>query len=137
MPGLIIDASVVLAFMLPDEMDSYADKAMEAVAKMGAHAPAHWPLEIANGLLMAERRRRITSAIRQQSLDDARALPVEIDGQTVEAAWTSASELAAKYKLSIYDAAYLELAKRVKLPLATLDDELKIAAVLEKVAIFA
>ena len=46
MVGLVLDASVVLAVMLPDEIDAYADKAMEAVTKIGAHAPAHWPLEI-------------------------------------------------------------------------------------------
>ncbi len=136
MPGLIIDASVVLAVMLPDEIDAYADKAMEAVTKIGARAPVHWPLEIANGLLMAERRRRITPAIRQKSLADVRVLPVEIDDRTEEAVWDDVSDLAAKYRLSIYDAAYLELARRLSLPLATLDEELKTAAASEGVAIF-
>ena len=53
-----------------------------------------------------------------------------------EAVWSEASNLAAKYKLSIYDAAYLELARRLALPLATLDEELKIAATSEGVKIF-
>jgi len=136
MPGLVIDASVVLAVMLPDEIDVYANNAMEAVTRFGAHAPVHWPLEVANGLLMAERRKRITQVIRRKSLEDARALPVEIDSETGEAAWSETSDLAAKYKLSIYDAAYLELARRHSLPIATLDDELKIAAASERVTIF-
>jgi len=136
MPGLVIDASIVLAVMLPDEIDEYANIAIDAVAQGGAHAPIHWPLEIANGLLMAERRKRITTDIRRKSLEDTRALLVEIDGQTGEAVWTVASDLAAKYKLSIYDAAYLELARRLSLPLATLDDALRRAAPSEGVVIF-
>lgn len=133
--SIVIDASCVLATMLPDEADAFAAHAMEAVAKGGARVPSHWPLEIANGLLIAQRRRRITNAIRLESLADAQALPVELDDQTSSAVWGAASELAVRHNLTVYDAAYLELAKRLRLPLATLDRDLRKAAKAEGVAV--
>ena len=132
---IVIDASCVLATMLPDETDSYAARAMGLVAKGGARAPSHWPLEIANGLLMAQRRRRITNAMRLDSLADAQALPIELDDQTSGVVWSAASALAARHNLSVYDAAYLELAMRLRLPLATLDRDLRKAAKAEDVTV--
>ena len=76
MIALVIDASIALAVMLPDEADERAITAMDAVGRYGALAPAHWPLEIANGLLIAERRGRITGDARRASLNDAALLPV-------------------------------------------------------------
>ncbi len=136
MIALVIDASIALAAMLPDEIDAYAKTAMDAVGGNGALAPAHWPLEVANGLLVAERRGRITGDIRRKSLDDAALLPIDLDEHTQAMIWTIASDLAAKHRLSAYDAAYVELAKRVRLPLATLDRNMRAAAASEGVAIF-
>jgi predicted nucleic acid-binding protein len=121
--------------MLPDETDAYAAHVMEMVAKDGGRAPSHWPMEITNGLLIAQRRRRITNAVRLASLADARTLPIELDGQTPSVVWTAASDLALSHKLTVYDAAYLELAKRLRLPLATLDADLRKAAKAEGVAV--
>ena len=136
MVALIIDASIALAVMLPDEADEVAKAAMDAVGARGALAPAHWPLEVANGLLIAERRGRITADIRRKSLEDAALLPVGLDEHTQSMIWTAASDLAAKHRLSAYDAAYVELARRVRLPLSTLDRNMKAAAVSEGVAVF-
>ena len=135
--SFVIDASIVLAYMLPDENDPIAASAMNAMAKTKPLAPLHWPIEIANGLLMAQRRRRITPAIRANALADVALLPVTLDDLTIEMVWSRTSDIALRCNLSIYDAAYLELAMRKRLPLATLDDNLMKAADAEGVAIFA
>lgn len=135
--SFVLDASIVLAFILPDESEPLAALAMDAISRNSALAPVHWPLEIANGLLIAQRRRRITPAIRLGGLADAALLPVELDDQTQLRAWGQTSDIAAKYNLSIYDAAYLELAHRKRLPLATLDKALQRAAAAEAIVAFA
>jgi len=93
----------------------------------GAIAPSHWPLEVLNGLAMAERRRRIDAHRRQHFAEFLRDLPVEIDSETVAQAWSVTSRLAAHHRLALYDSAYLELALRLGLPLATLDRDLRAA----------
>src|SRR6185503_13353673 len=125
------------AYMLPGENHPVAAAAVSAIAKKKPLAPLHWPIEIANGLLMAQRRRRITPAIRSNALADVALLPVELDDLTIEMVWSRTSDIALRCNLSIYDAAYLELAIRKRLPLATLDDNLAKAARAEGVAVFA
>ena len=95
---------------------------------MGALVPMLWPLEVANVLLMAERRHRIVSAERSQALGWFAALPIEIDYEAAHPAWADLPALAVQHRLTAYDAAYLELARRRGLPLATLDQELAAAA---------
>ena len=126
MAGLVIDSSIVLSWCLPDE--GGADQIQEAVASAGALAPAHWPLEVANALLMAERRRRITTDFRNATLQDPKTLPITLDAETTARAWRDTLQLAEAHRLTMYDAAYLELAQRRTLPLATLDAELGSAA---------
>ena len=89
--------------------------------KEKAVAPQLWPLEAANVLLTAERRGRITAPERQRLIRFLRALPIEIDDQTASQVWTATVQLAEQHRLSAYDAAYLELALRLGLPLATAD----------------
>ncbi|MGO9464305.1 MAG: type II toxin-antitoxin system VapC family toxin, partial [Isosphaeraceae bacterium] len=93
-----------------------------------AHVPSLWPLEVANALLVGERRGRITSAETARFVAILGAFPITVDDQTVAHAWTDTMHLARAHNLSSYDAAYLELAIRFGLPLAALDGRLKAAA---------
>jgi predicted nucleic acid-binding protein len=77
---------------------------------------------------MAVRHKRIDARFRDASLADLRSLPIEIDPETDRHAWAATLKLAERCKLTLYDAAYLELARRVGLPLASLDQQLRAAA---------
>src|ERR1700722_4732063 len=101
---------------------------LDRVAETGAVAPSLWPLEALNALLMAERRKRLDGKTRQRLAGFLRGLPITLDMETADQAWTATARLAERYRLTSYDAAYLELAQRRKLPLATLDMELIKAA---------
>lgn len=126
MAGVVLDSSIVLSWCLPDE--GGADEFQHEVAGSGAIVPSHWPLEVANALLMAERRQRIDAGFRNAVLRDLAALPISLDGETSARAWNETLRLAEAHRLTAYDAAYLELAQRLSLPLATLDRELRVAA---------
>jgi len=91
-------------------------------------APQLWPIEVAHVLTKLERRKAIPKGDDRQRLANLSKLGIRIDDQTADLAWTATFELAAKHKLTVYDATYLELAMRLQLPLATLDDELIAAA---------
>jgi predicted nucleic acid-binding protein len=125
---------VALAWLLPDETNARADAVRDAVEN-GADTwiPVHWWLEIANGLLMAERRRRITAEQVAQALSLLNALPLEEDEQTAEQISVRTLTLARKHNLTVYEAAYLELAQRRGATLATFDDQLLKAASKEKI----
>lgn len=125
--SLVIDSSITLAWFFEDERSAGADAVLRQVAESGAVAPALWKLEVANGLQMAVRRKRIDEAFRDASIADLRALGVAIDAQTDQQAWSTTLQLADRWRLTLYDAAYLELAQRLGLPLATLDKELRAA----------
>lgn len=99
------------------------------VAERGAVVPGLWWLEVANSLTVAVRRQRITAEFRQAALDDLAILDINTDAQTAAKAWSDTIRLADAYRLTLYDAAYLELAIRRGLKLATLDNELRQAAV--------
>jgi hypothetical protein len=91
-------------------------------------APLLWPLEALNGLLVAERRRRLTAEKRVELTGLLRALPVMLDHDTAEKSWEDTLSLAEAFRLSVYDATYLELARRRRLPLASMDRALRSAA---------
>ncbi len=101
---------------------------LDRVAEEGAVAPQLWPVEALNGLLSAERRKRITAATRHKLAGFLRALPIRIDDETASRAWIEVAQLAESYRLTSYDACYLELAQRLTLPLATTDSALIAAA---------
>jgi predicted nucleic acid-binding protein len=131
--GYVVDPSVVLAWLLPDETNPRADAFRVAIANgSDAWIPAHWWLEIGNGLLMAERRGRITPQKIAEALSLVNALPFQEDLETAEQVPVRTFTLARKHRLTIYDAAYLELAQRRGAILATLDDQLLKAAAKEK-----
>ena len=125
--SFVLDSSVTLRWCFEDERTDATDALLTQVVESGAEAPSLWPLEILNALSMAERRRRINADRRQRLCGFLHDLPVNIDAETASRGWAATSQLAARFKLTLYDAAYLELAQRLNLPLATLDKELRAA----------
>jgi predicted nucleic acid-binding protein len=125
----VADCSIAIGWIHPSQSAEISKNLLEA-AKGGAavHVPSIWHLEIANALLVAVRRKLMTEAHRQAGLALFGQLRLVIDHETSAVAFSSISELAAKYMLSAYDAAYLELARRKSLPLGTRDEPLKAAA---------
>ncbi len=118
---VILDASVTLAALLPEQNSDRARDILLQVAAEGASAPGLWPLEIGNVLLMVQRRGRISAEERLRALDGLDRLPIAIDPETAARARTHIAPLAERHGLTLYDAAYLELALRLVLPLASFD----------------
>ncbi len=134
---LVIDGSTALGFLLADEQPESAAKALDAVENgVPTFVPAHWCTEVANGLIMAERRKRASQAEITEALSLVAALPVVTDDQTAQRAFSDTVALARQYGLTIYDAAYLELAMRRGASLATTDGALAKAAKAAGVALF-
>ncbi len=128
MPGLILDCSLFASWLLPGERNGAASDILDRVTGEGALVPGIWRIEVLNMLLGAERRGRITSTDRARALAIAAQLPIDVDPETSEHAWNGIAALAERYQLAAYDGAYLELAHRTALPLATLDKDLRTAA---------
>jgi predicted nucleic acid-binding protein len=128
MSAFVIDASAVLAWCFEDEGGPEADLLIERVAAAGAAAPGTWPLEVANGLVMGERRGRIKPAESAAFVAMIEQLPIVADRATGARALHETMSLAREHRLTAYDAAYLELAMRLGLPLATGDRALGAAA---------
>lgn len=126
--GLVIDSSVAIAWCFPDEQDDYSQSVLDALSSERAIVPDLWHLEVANTLLIGERRKRSTQANTVTWLGFLASLPIAADDETTAHAFGDTLSLAREHNLSAYDAAYLELAMRRGLPLATLDDKLKAAA---------
>jgi predicted nucleic acid-binding protein len=125
---LILDSSATLAWIYGDETTEAIRRVFDAIADNGALVPVLWRLEVANSLTMAVRKRRIDPDFRRAALADLAMLDITTDPQTDYYAWTDTLNLADQFRLTVYDAAYLELARRRMLPLATLDQELRTAA---------
>jgi predicted nucleic acid-binding protein len=125
----VIDSSVGIGWVHPSQATGLTKQLLEE-AKSGAaiYVPSLWHLEIANTLLVFVRRKLITEAQREVGLTLLSQLRIIIDDDTNRLAFSAISELASKHSLSSYDAAYLELARRKSLPLATRDEALKGAA---------
>ena len=131
--SLVLDGSATLAWVYGDETTEAVSAVFEAVGSGGAWVPALWRLEVANVLEMGVRRSRHDAAFRDATLTDLALLPIRLDPETDQHAWTATARLAARHSLTLYDVAYLELARRRDLPLATLDRELRVAAMAEGV----
>jgi predicted nucleic acid-binding protein len=125
---LVADSSLTMAWYLEDEQDAYADAVLGALARVEAVVPPLWPYEVANGLLIAERRGRTTATNIQRILALLQPLPIRVDLAAHERARGEVLALARQENLTVYDAAYLELAMREGLPIATLDRALRLAA---------
>jgi predicted nucleic acid-binding protein len=126
--AFVLDGSVTLAWYFKDEASPYADAVAARFPGVQALVPQIWPLEVANAVLMGERRKRSTQAQAAKWLGYLGSLPITVDDQTNVRAWTDVLSVARAHQLSSYDAAYLELALRRGLGLASLDANLKAAA---------
>jgi predicted nucleic acid-binding protein len=126
--SVVIDASLTLAWYFDDETTPAADAVLDQILEVGAVVPALWRVEVANAFQSALRRRRVTALYRDESLTQLAAMPISVDGDTDTYAWTTTLGLAERFGLTVYDATYLELAKRRSLPLASLDKALREAA---------
>lgn len=124
----VVDNSVALSWCFESEQTEPVMALLARVTQDGAVAPQLWPIEATNGLLMAERRGRISASVREGLAGFLQALPIRIDNETASRVWVATAQLAAQHRLTAYDAAYLELALRLGLPLATYDRELMVAA---------
>lgn len=124
----VLDGSVALAWCFPDEKAPYPQAVLDSLAEARAVVPSLWHLEVGNSLLMGERRKRSSQADTAHWLGFLAPLPISVDEETPTRAWSDVLSLARAQNLSVYDAAYLELALRLGLPLATLERPLKAAA---------
>jgi predicted nucleic acid-binding protein len=132
----VLDGSVTLAWLFQDEQDPYADAIIARLPNLEMLVPRLWHLEVANVLLVGERRGRCSQADTTQWLAYLGGLPIVLDGETETRAWSDTVSLARQHGLTAYDATYLELALREDLPIATLDAKLKGVAQALGVAIF-
>ncbi len=130
----VVDASVTACWLLPDEANPLATAARERLLRDPAIVPRIWWFEIRNLLIVNERRGRLDAAKSNRALRILRQLPIEFDQRINE---ERLLDLARTHRLSIYDAAYLELASRENVPLATLDGALACAARVERLAFVA
>jgi predicted nucleic acid-binding protein len=121
----VLDASPVLGWCFPDEYSPQTQRIAD-LFKQGATAiaPPFWPHEVLSALLVGERRKRITAPLIQAFLDDLSALPITLETFETAHVFDNIHALCRKHALTPYDAAYLDLAIRTGLPLATLDQDL-------------
>jgi predicted nucleic acid-binding protein len=129
---LVVDASVTVAWCFPSEVTPFTVAVLERVGREGMVVPAHWLLEVANVVGLQERRGRIAPEQRSRFfglLHDLRAIRrIRIEPLDDRLVFGPVWDLSQRYGLTTYDAAYLELASRRGLALATLDGELEGAA---------
>jgi predicted nucleic acid-binding protein len=126
--SFVVDCSAAVTWCFEDEASPQSDALLERLKDEGAVVPALWHLEIGNVLIQAERRGRITPAGLAARVELLRKLPLATDDETTGRAFAETLSLARAQRLTTYDAAYLELAARRGLPLATKDEELRAAA---------
>jgi predicted nucleic acid-binding protein len=131
--SLVLDSSITVAWLYREDATKSVDDIFENLIEASAWVPALWHLEVANVLQIGMRRHRHGADFRDRVLSDLSELPIHVDPETDRQAWGATVRLAERHGLTVYDAAYLELALRRRLPLATLDRDLRSAASAEKV----
>jgi predicted nucleic acid-binding protein len=134
--GIVVDASVALAWCFPDEASEYADGVLVALEGRTVIVPAVWALEISNAMLVAERRKRVKQQDVRRCVELLGGLTIIEHSQTVADTVSHVLPLARAHHLSAYDAAYLDVAIRQAAPLATLDSGLRKAGRSAGVTIF-
>ena len=134
--GIVIDASVALAWCFPDEASEYADGVLVALDGRTAIVPAIWQVEVANALLVGERRKRIRQPEVRRFVELLKGLSILEDGQPFADTMSNILPLAREHDLSTYDAAYLDVAVHHGAPLATLDGALQKAGRAAGIKIF-
>jgi len=133
---VVVDASLALAWCFPDEGSDYADQVLVALKGHLIAVPPVWSLEVANAILVGERRKRLKQPEIQRFLDLVDGLSIVQDTETVGENLSGVLPVARGCNLSAYDAAYLELAIRIAAPLATLDLRLRRAATQAEIRMF-
>ena len=123
---IVLDASLILGWCFRDEAEDYPQKVVDQLTD--AIVPSIWPLEVLNGLLVAERRGRIDRTDLQAHVADLDTFPIRVDIGLSPAIRNKVLEIATSFGLTSYDASYLELALRNSLPVATMDRKLTAAA---------
>jgi predicted nucleic acid-binding protein len=126
--SLVLDSSAALGWIYPDEDTEAATTIFRLVVLSGAEVPSLWRIEVANSLQVGVRRGRIDRTFRDAALADLARLDISADSDTSNFAWTSTLQFADRFGLTVYDAAYLELAQRRSLALGSLDGALCAAA---------
>ena len=124
MTRFVLDCSVAMSWCFDDETNTYADEVLGSLLTAEAVVPVLWSLEVANVLVVSERRKRLTEAQMIRAIALLQALPILVDEATAQQALGATLTLAREHSLSAYDAAYLELAMREGLSLATVDEKL-------------
>jgi predicted nucleic acid-binding protein len=126
MKAFVLDCSATLPWVFASEATPETDALLDILAAGGkAWVPALWHLELGNVLLGAQRKGRIDKAGIEKFLAALGVYDIEVDPETMTVAWSRTLALAESFGLSVYDAAYLELALRRGLPLASLDAPLR------------
>ena len=120
----VVDNSIVMTWCFEDEANQYADGVLDSLREATAVVPAIWALEVVNILLVAERRNRLHEADSARFLSLLSQLPILVDRTWPERMMKELLALGRENALSSYDAAYLELAIRQGLPIASLDSKL-------------
>ena len=133
--GLVIDSSISVAWCFRDEQDEYSQSVLDALVSEQALVPDLWHLEVANTLLVGERRRRSTHANTVTWLGFLCSLPIAVDDETKAQSFANTLNLARDHNLSAYDAAYLELAIRKNACLASCDAALVAAAARRRIVV--
>ena len=123
----VLDCSVTMAWVFPDESNTSTDALRASLIKDSAVVPVLWPIEVANVLLVATRRGRLSVEEWPGIRNALNVLPIDIDLDSHDQVLERVIPIADQYELSVYDAMYLELALRFGLPLATLDRRLNAA----------
>ena len=123
--NFVLDCSITMTWCFEDEATEFTDSLLDNLAQAIAKVPSIWSLEVANVLAISERRGRTNQAKITQFIQLLSGLPIIVDVKTGEKAFTDVLTIARTHRLTSYDAAYLELALREALPLATLDEGLK------------
>lgn len=126
--SLVLDSSVPLAWVYADETTDAILRLFDEIRIKGAWVPGLWRWEIANVLQLNVKLGRHSADFRDEALSSLALLPVKVDPEADRQAWSAALHLAERHGLTVYDAAYLEIAARRKIPLATLDRKLRAAA---------
>jgi predicted nucleic acid-binding protein len=127
--SLVLDSSLALAWIYADETTEAVLNIFERIMNRDqAWIPALWRWEVANALQMNVRRGRHNAAFRDEALSNLACLPIRVDARAESEAWLGALVMAERHRLTVYDASYLEIAVRRKIPLATLDRDLRVAA---------
>lgn len=134
--NFVLDASVALSWCFEDEGGDYAVGVLDALRSSEAVVASLWPLEMANGLVVAERRGRVDGAGAARFMELVLSLPIVVDPVSPSRTFNVTHALARTHGLSAYDAAYLEVALRQGVPMATLDARLRSAAAAEGVPLF-